>query len=68
MKTQTNGFGSPMTDIWYIGTTLFAAPDEEYYLTKARQYVFDMNLNADDVKIVRKGDQILVIAKRDITW
>lgn len=59
-----------MTDtaIWRIDLELFAAPYTDEMVDKARQYVSDMNLSADDVKIVKRADQVLVITKRELTY
>lgn len=51
---------------WLSGLTVFAAPDIPESLTEARNYISAMHLTSDDVKIVRRGSQLLVICKRDI--
>lgn len=58
-----------MTDaVWDIGLEMFAAPYTDEYLAKARQYVSDMNLTSEDVKIVKRAEQVLVITRRDIPY
>jgi hypothetical protein len=52
--------------IWLAGTELFAAPYDDFYVAKARQYVSDMQMTSDDVRIVKRGDQVLVVAKQDV--
>ena len=51
---------------WLRGLNILAAPDSPESLTEARNYISAMKLTADDVKIVRRGSQLLVICKRDI--
>ena len=54
--------------IWRIDLELFAAPYCDAMLEKARQYVSDMNLTSEDVKIVKRAEQVLVITRRDIPY
>lgn len=51
---------------WLRGLTILAAPDSPESLTEARNYISAMHLTSEDVKIVRRGSQLLVICKRDI--
>jgi ribosomal protein L36 len=51
---------------WLRGLTILSAPDNPESLTEARNYISAMHLTSDDVKIVRRGSQLLVICKRDI--
>lgn len=56
-----------MTEVvWMSDTQLFAAPYGDETVAAARRYISDMNFTAVDVKIVHRGDQILVIARRDV--
>ena len=55
-----------MTNTWPIHTELFAAPHSAAMIDLARRYVSEMKLLPEDVKIVQRGEQVLVIARRDI--
>lgn len=46
------------------GTVLFAGWEE----THALEYVRDNGFTRDDVRVVRKDGQILVITRRDYEW
>ena len=55
-----------MTSVWPIHTELFAAPMSDNTVALARRYISEMKLLPEDVKIVQRGEQVLVIAKREI--
>lgn len=54
--------------IYTANTVLFAGPNDEECLGAARQYITDMGLTAENVRIRRFEDknQIIVIAKTEI--
>lgn len=47
---------------------LFAAPHDPEAIDAARAYVRSQNLTSEDVRIVRRADQVLVLTKRTIPW
>lgn len=47
-------------------TWLFACPDVDLAIDDAKSYCIDMRLTKDDIKIIRKGSQIVVVAIRDL--
>ena len=48
------------------GHILYASDDSPESIAEAREYIKRMGLTADDVRLIRKGGQVLVIAKRRI--
>ena len=52
------------------GFCLFAGGDSPEYIEEARAYIRRNGLTADDVKIVRRpeDDLVLVITKRALDW
>ena len=48
------------------GTVMYASDDSPESIAEAREYIKRMGLTADDVRLIRKGGQVLVIAKRRI--
>lgn len=47
-------------------TLLFASPDVDIAIIEAKNYCKDMGFTKEDIKIVRRGSQILVIAIKDL--
>ena len=52
--------------MWNEGLVLFACQDVDIAVIEAIQYIKDMELTKDDVRIVRRNGQVLVILKRNI--
>lgn len=48
------------------GFVLFAAADTPENIEAAKKYANDNGLTFDDVKIVRRGDDLLVVTKREV--
>lgn len=48
------------------GTVLYASDDSDASVTEAREYIARMRLTSDDVRLIRKDGQILVVAKREL--
>lgn len=48
------------------GTVMYASDDSPESITEAREYIKRMGLTAEDVRLIRKDGQVLVIAKRRI--
>jgi hypothetical protein len=49
------------------GMVMFSSDDSPEGLHEARDYIRSQNLTADDVRLVKRAGQALVIAKRDFT-
>ena len=48
------------------GWILYHSDDSDASLTEAREYISDQGLTSDDVKLIRKNNAIMVVAKRRI--
>lgn len=48
------------------GHILYASDDSESSIAEAREYIARMGLTSDDVRLIRKDGQILVISKRSL--
>jgi hypothetical protein len=48
------------------GTVLYASDTSDDAASEARAYIRQHGLTRDDVKLVRREDQILVIAEREV--
>lgn len=48
------------------GHILYASADHPDSVTEAREYIARMGLTADDVRLIRKDDQVLVISRREL--
>lgn len=48
------------------GWILYHSDDSEASLTEAREYISDHGLTAEDVRLIRKDNAIMVVAKRRI--
>lgn len=48
------------------GHILYASDDSEASVTEAREYIREQGLTAEDVRLIRKEGQILVVAQRRI--
>lgn len=46
------------------GHILYASADHPDSVTEAREYIARMGLTADDVRLIRKSGNVLVVAKR----
>ena len=47
-------------------TTLYASDNSEASVTEAREYIAQHGLTQDDVRFIKKGDYVLVVAKREL--
>lgn len=47
-------------------TVMYASDDSEASIAEAREYIARMGLTAEDVRLIRKDGQILVVAKREL--
>ena len=48
------------------GTVMYASDDSPESIAEAREYIKRMGLTADDVRLIRKNEQVLVVTKRRI--
>lgn len=48
------------------GTVLYASDDSSASITEAREYIKRHGLTQEDVRLIRKGESVMVIAKRDV--
>jgi len=48
------------------GTVLYAGDDSPESVTEAREYIRTHSLTRDDVKLVKRDGQVLVIAEREV--
>lgn len=48
------------------GTVLYASDDSADSVTEAREYIKRHGLTRDDVKLVKRECQVLVVAEREI--
>lgn len=48
------------------GTVLYASDDSGASITEAREYIKRHGLTQEDVRLIRKGESVMVIAKRDV--
>lgn len=48
------------------GFVLYASDDSEASIKEAREYIATNRLTADDVRLIRKDNAIMVVAKRRI--
>ena len=48
------------------GTVLYAGDDSPESVTEAREYIRTHSLTRDDVKLVKREGQVLVIAEREV--
>ena len=49
------------------GFVLYASDDSEEAIAEAREYVRSRGLTRDDVRMVKREGQVLVIAEREVT-
>lgn len=48
--------------------SLFAAPYDDEMVEEAKNYIRRENLTADEVRIVHRNDQVLVLTKVEMEW
>lgn len=46
---------------------LYASDDSDASITEARDYIRRHGLTQDDVRLIRKGGSVMVVAKREVT-
>jgi len=49
-----------------LGPVIFASDDSSEALADAKAYILRFNLTRDDVSLLRKNGQTLVVAKRNV--
>ena len=47
-------------------TIIFASDDSEQSVNEARAYIKEQRLDGDDVKLIKREGQVLVVSKREL--
>ena len=47
-------------------TIIFASDDSEQSVNEARAYIKEQRLDGDDVKLIKRECQVLVVSKREL--
>lgn len=47
-------------------TALYASDDSDTSIAEAREYIKRHGLTQEDVRLIRKGGSVMVVAKRDV--